>query len=135
MLGTPDHLLPYHFQHRAPDAPSCIEDIMRTIDVLERNPLIGRLVRADLGELVIGRRARGYVAPNRYVAELDAVLVPAVRGQKEAGVHKNLGLRAAAVTGSIGVVGHEAGATVSRLDRLNPLSPARVPDQSISGHS
>ena len=56
-----------------------------TLDVLERNPLIGRPARGDLRELVIGRRARGYVALYRYVAELDVVFVLAIRGQKEAG--------------------------------------------------
>lgn len=76
-----DHLL----KHQVPDAPSRIEDIMRAIDVLERNPLIGRPVRADLRELVIGRRTRGYVALYRHVAELDTVFVLAIRAQKEAG--------------------------------------------------
>ena len=80
-----DRILDHLFQHEAADAPSRIEDIMRAIDVLERNPLIGRPVRADLRELVIGRRARGYVALYRYVAELDTVFVLAIRGQKEAG--------------------------------------------------
>lgn len=80
-----DRILEHLFQHQVVDAPSRIEDIMRAIDVLERNPLIGRPVRADLRELVIGRRARGYVALYRYVAELDTVFVLAVRGQKEAG--------------------------------------------------
>jgi toxin ParE1/3/4 len=47
--------------------------------------LIGPPVRADLRELVIGRRARGYVALYRYVAELDTVFVLAGRGQKQAG--------------------------------------------------
>lgn len=49
------------------------------------DPLIGRRVRADLRELVIGRRAHGYVALYRYVAELDTVFVLAIRAQKEAG--------------------------------------------------
>jgi len=80
-----DRILEHLFQHQVADAPSRIEDIMRAIDVLERNPLIGRPVRADLRELVIGRRARGYVALYRYVAELDTVFVLAIRGQKEAG--------------------------------------------------
>jgi hypothetical protein len=44
-----------------------------------------RPARTDLRELVIGRRARGYVALYRYVAELDTVYVLAIRGQKEAG--------------------------------------------------
>jgi plasmid stabilization system protein ParE len=80
-----DRILEYLLAHEAPDAPSRIEDIIRAIDVLERNPLIGRLARADLRELVIGRRARGFVALYRYVAELDTVFVLAIRSQKEAG--------------------------------------------------
>ena len=80
-----DRILEHVLQHQVADARSRIEDIIRAIDVLERNPLIGRPVRADLRELVIGRRARGYVALYRYVAELDTVFVLAIRGQKEAG--------------------------------------------------
>ncbi len=80
-----DRILEHLFQHQGADAPSRIEDIIRAIDVLERNPLIGRPARGDLRELVIGRRARGYVALYRYVAELDTVFVLAIRGQKEAG--------------------------------------------------
>lgn len=80
-----DRILEHLLQHEVADAPSRIEDIVRAINVLERNPLIGRPVRADLGELVIGRRARGYVTLYRYVAELETVFVLAIRGQKEAG--------------------------------------------------
>ncbi len=78
-----DRILEHLFAHQVADAPARIEDIIRAIDVLERNPLIGRLAPADFRELVIGRRARGYVALYRYVAELDMVFVLAVRGQKE----------------------------------------------------
>ena len=80
-----DRILEHLFAHQGVDATSRIEDIVKAIDVLERNPLIGRPARADLRELVIGRRARGYVALYRYVAELDTVFVLAIRGQKEAG--------------------------------------------------
>jgi len=80
-----DRILDHLAQHEAADVASRFEDIMRAIDVLERNPLIGRPIRADLRELVIGRRTRGYVALYRYVAELDTVFVLAIRGQKEAG--------------------------------------------------
>lgn len=80
-----DRILEHLFQYQVAAAPSRLEDIMRAIDVLERNPLIGRPVRADLRELVIGHHARGYVALYRYVAELDTVFVLATRGPKEAG--------------------------------------------------
>ena len=83
-----DRILEHLLAHQGADAPSRIEDIIRAIDVLERSPLIGRPARADLRELVIGRRARGYVALYRYVAELDTVFVLAIRGQKEAGYTK-----------------------------------------------
>ena len=80
-----DRILEHLSAHHGADAPSRIEDIMRAIDVLERNPLIGRSARVELRELVIGRRARGYVALYRYVAALDTVFVLAIRSQKEAG--------------------------------------------------
>ncbi|TAK69811.1 MAG: type II toxin-antitoxin system RelE/ParE family toxin [Betaproteobacteria bacterium] len=80
-----DRILDHLVEHEAKDAKSRVEDIVRAIDVLERNPLIGRRVQADLRELVIGRRARGYVALYRYVSEIDTVFVLAIRGQKEAG--------------------------------------------------
>ena len=80
-----DRIVDHVFEHQVADAPSRIEDIIKAIDVLEHNPLIGRPVRADLRELVIGRGARGYVALYRFVAELDTVIVLAIRGQKEAG--------------------------------------------------
>jgi len=80
-----DRILEHLLALQRSDAPSHIEDIIRAIDVLERNPLIGRPAREDLRELVIGRRTRGYVALYRYVAELDVVFVLAIRAQKEAG--------------------------------------------------
>ena len=80
-----DRILEHLLSHQVAQAPSRIEDIIRAIDVLERNPLIGRPVREDLRELVIGRRTRGYIALYRYVADLDTVFVLAIRGQKEAG--------------------------------------------------
>lgn len=80
-----DRILEHILEHEGTNAPARIEDLIRAIDVLERNPLIGRTVQADLRELVIGRRERGYVALYRYVPALDTVFVLAIRSQKEAG--------------------------------------------------
>jgi toxin ParE1/3/4 len=80
-----DRILDHLLRYEAADVQSRVEDILRAIDVLERNPLIGRPAQGDLRELVIGRRTRGYVALYRYVVELDTVFVLAIRGQKEAG--------------------------------------------------
>ena len=76
-----DHLM----KHDVPDAPARIKDIMLAIEILERNPLIGRPVDSEMRELVIGRDARGYVARYRYIAQLETVFVLAIRSQKEAG--------------------------------------------------
>lgn len=80
-----DRILDHLDQYAVEDAPSRIREIIQAIAVLEHNPLIGRPVAADKRELIIGRRSRGYVALYRYVAEIDTVLVLAVRNQREAG--------------------------------------------------
>ena len=80
-----ERILQHLVQHEIADIGSRVEDILRAIDVLERNPLIGRPTANGLRELVIGRRSRGYVALYRFAAELDTVFVLAIRSQKEAG--------------------------------------------------
>lgn len=81
-----DRILRHLRDHQIADAHARVDSIIRAIDVLEHNPLIGRPVSgSDMRELVIGRRSRGYVALYRYVAEIDMVLVLGIRGQKEAG--------------------------------------------------
>ncbi|HET6545386.1 MAG TPA: type II toxin-antitoxin system RelE/ParE family toxin [Rhodanobacteraceae bacterium] len=62
-----------------------MREIIQAIDALESNPRIGRPADRHLRELVIGRDSRGYVALYRYIAEVDLVLVLAIRGQREAG--------------------------------------------------
>lgn len=76
-----DHLL----QHDIQDAAARIQDIIRAVDVLDHNPLIGRPVEGSKRELVIGRHARGYIALYAYVEEIDTVFVLALRSQTEAG--------------------------------------------------
>ncbi len=76
-----DHLAEYESQ----DLDSRVRDIVSAIDVLERNPCIGRITTNGNRELVIGRSTRGDVALYRYASDVDAVLVLAVRSQREAG--------------------------------------------------
>ncbi|WP_082028899.1 type II toxin-antitoxin system RelE/ParE family toxin [Xanthomonas sacchari] len=59
--------------------------IVSASNVLTDNPLIGRLTRHDVRELVIGQGAHGYIALYRYVVALDTVFVLAIRAQREAG--------------------------------------------------
>ncbi|MGH8747084.1 MAG: type II toxin-antitoxin system RelE/ParE family toxin [Burkholderiales bacterium] len=78
-----DRILDHLSRYDVEAAPHRIAEIVTALDVLVTNPQIGRPVRGGKHELVIGRGTRGYLVLYRYVAELDAVFVPAVRSQKE----------------------------------------------------
>ena len=65
-------------------APERIGEIVQAVQILASSPLIGRLVKGGLRELVIGRASRGYVALYRYVPVIDTVFVLAMRHQREA---------------------------------------------------
>ena len=80
-----DRIFDHLAEHEVIDIPARIDEIIQAISVLESNPLIGRPVSGEKRELVIGRRARGYVALYRYIVEIDTVFVLDLRGQKEAG--------------------------------------------------
>ena len=80
-----DRILDHLSERTVEDAPGRIREIIQAINVLQHNPLIGRPVSADTRELVIGRRARGYVALYRYIEQADTVFVLAIRSQREAG--------------------------------------------------
>jgi toxin ParE1/3/4 len=90
-----DRILDHLLAHEVKDAASRVREIMSAIDVLEQNPIIGRPVKTDLRELVIGRRAHGYVALYRYVEEIDTVFVLAVSRSERVGVRATPALRTA----------------------------------------
>ena len=87
-----DRIMEHLAAHEIADSASRIEDIVRAIDILERNPQIGRPVKDGMRELVIGRRSRGYIALYRFVGEMDTVFVLAIRSQKEAGYAREVDL-------------------------------------------
>ena len=66
-------------------ANSVTTAMLDAISVLERNPLIGRPAEEGRHELVISRGKSGYVAKYKYFELQDAVLVLAIRHQREAG--------------------------------------------------
>ena len=80
-----DRIFDHMQAHEVEDPPSRIQDIIAAISVLERNPLIGRLVAGTMRELVIGRHANGYVALYRYVPALDIAFILTIRSQRQAG--------------------------------------------------
>ena len=80
-----DRILSHLVEYRVENPALRIQEIIKAIDVLEHNPLIGRPVKNDMRELVIGRRSHGYMALYRYVVEVDIVFILAVRSQRKAG--------------------------------------------------
>jgi plasmid stabilization system protein ParE len=59
--------------------------IEEAVDLLIRHPLIGRPVEYGLRELVISRGRTGYLALYSFEEDQDAVLILAIRHQREAG--------------------------------------------------
>ena len=69
----------------AAGAPERIDEIVQAVQILAGSPLIGRPVKGGKRELVVGHATRGYVVLYRFVADIDAVFVLAVRNQRESG--------------------------------------------------
>ena len=80
-----DRIVNHVALHDADAGPAHIEIILHTFAVLAHSPLIGRPSRGGKRELVIGQRLRGFVALYRHLAPFDAVLVLAIRAQREKG--------------------------------------------------
>lgn len=59
--------------------------IEEAVTLLARHPLIGRPVEFGMRELVISRGRTGYLALYSFEEEHDAVLILAIRHQREAG--------------------------------------------------
>lgn len=67
------------------NALETLDLIDEAVTILGRHPLVGRRAEPGLRELVISQGKTGYVALYSYEAEHDAVLVLAIRHQREAG--------------------------------------------------
>jgi toxin ParE1/3/4 len=83
-----DRIFAYLSQHVPGEGPARVRGIMHALDALVHNPLIGRPVAKGNRELVIGRKAQGYVALYRYVDDIDTVFVLALRSRREAGYRR-----------------------------------------------
>ena len=80
-----DRILDHLARFEVEEAPRRVEEIVQGMQILSHSPLIGRPAKGGKRELVIGRGAHGYVALYRFIAEIDAVFILAIRSQREAG--------------------------------------------------
>jgi toxin ParE1/3/4 len=85
VLDDFDRFLDHLVEAGGEAAPQRVAQIVQSLQVLASSPLIGRPVASGMRELVIGQGSRGYVALYRFVPELDAVFVLALRSQRESG--------------------------------------------------
>ena len=67
------------------DALETLDLIDEAITILARHPLVGRQAESGLRELCISQGRTGYVALYSDEAAYDAILVLAIRHQREAG--------------------------------------------------
>jgi len=84
-LADLERLTDFLVETDPPAALATIELIEEAVAVLGRHPLIGRPVEAELRELVISRGRSGHVALYSFEQVYDAVLILAIRHQREAG--------------------------------------------------
>jgi len=67
------------------DALAALDLVDEAVAILARHPFIGRQVEGGLRELVISGGETGYAALYSFEGEYDAILVLAIRHQREAG--------------------------------------------------
>lgn len=84
-LGDLERLTDFLIEADAVAAGETVALIEEAVEILRRHPLIGRPVQSGLRELVISRGRTGYVALYSFEVAQDAVLILAVRHQREAG--------------------------------------------------
>lgn len=80
-----DRLLDFLIDTDPTSAAVTVDLITEAVAILKRHPLIGRPVEDDLRELIISRGRTGYVALYSDEVAHDAVLILAIRHQREAG--------------------------------------------------
>ena len=84
-MADPERLADFLRETEPAEAVKTIGLITQAAQILENHPLIGRPCEDGLRELVISRGKSGYLALYSHEPAHDAVLVLAVRHQREAG--------------------------------------------------
>lgn len=69
------------------DAIETLDLIEEAVSILARHPLIGRPAESDLRELLVSQGRTGYVALYSWEGDDDAVLLLAIRHQRQAGLN------------------------------------------------
>jgi plasmid stabilization system protein ParE len=84
-LGDLGRLADFLIEADSVTAIQAAEFIVEAIEILANHPFVGRRVEQSFRELVISRGHSGYVALYSYEPLEDAVLILAIRHQRETG--------------------------------------------------
>lgn len=84
-LADLERLTDFLIEIDASSALETVELIEEAVSLLMRHPLVGRPVEYELRELVISRGRSGYVAFYSLEEAQDAILILAIRHQREVG--------------------------------------------------
>jgi len=84
-LGDLERLTDFLLEIDSAAAAETVDLIEEAVGILKRHPLVGRPVESGLRELIISRGRTGYVALYSFEESEDAVLLLAIRHQREAG--------------------------------------------------
>lgn len=82
-----EELIDFLIERMPDEAAITAQLIQQGLSVLAQHPLIGRPVEHGLRELVISRGRTGYLALYDFDAQLDVVVVLALRHQREQDYH------------------------------------------------
>jgi toxin ParE1/3/4 len=74
--------------HAASEVAIRIASLLAAVNILLDNPEMGRPVTRGRRELVIGRKARGYVALYKFISNEDLIWILAIRSQRESGYRR-----------------------------------------------
>ena len=80
-----ERILDFLLETSSEHAADALDNIRSAIDVLEKHPLVGRRVEANIRELVISWGNTGYLALYRFEPALNVVRILRIRHQREAG--------------------------------------------------
>jgi plasmid stabilization system protein ParE len=80
-----ERILEFLLKSSSEQASQALSDIRTAIDVLDKHPLVGRRVDAQIRELVIAWGNAGYLALYRFDPALNVVRILRIRHQREAG--------------------------------------------------
>lgn len=82
-LDDLDNIASYLLLHNASNVAEKVSGIIKAVDILELNPLLGHAVQQGRRELLVGHRRSTYKVHYRYLHDIDTAFIVSVRSHKQ----------------------------------------------------